>query len=140
MTTLVSSATRTLLAGLSALALGAALTPAPARADPGVVIAGAIGAAAVAAIVAGAANAHAQPTYYGYAEPTFAPPAPVYGAPDYGPAQTYRPPPRRRGWDDGAGYAFDDGDDYAPECRIRHRPVRDEWGRVVGYRPARVCR
>ncbi|MBX3528864.1 MAG: hypothetical protein KF904_21900, partial [Rhodoblastus sp.] len=57
------------------------------------------------------------------------PPAPVYRpAPAYDVAPAYQP-------------AYDDDDDaYIPRCRIVQRPVRDDWGRFVGYRPVRRCR
>lgn len=157
---------KTLSTSLAVVALGVGLTAAtvtPAAADPGAVIAGAIGAAAVGAIIAGAASQAHGGGYYGapnayYAPPQPAPvyesapaygyqPAPAYGyqaapayesAPAYEPAPTYRP---RRGYY-AAAERFEDGYDrpYRQHCRMRQRAVQDEWGRIVGYEPVRICR
>lgn len=125
-------------ASVAALAAGATIAATPARADPGLVIAGAIGAAALAAVVAGAANAHPQPNYFGYAEPTYVPPAPVYAGPGFDPSEGYAVPDRHARYDSAADAPVYEDDQ--PICQIRNRPVRDEWGRVVAWRPARVCR
>lgn len=48
------------------------------------------------------------------------PPLPYYGAPAYYPAPVYEAPPPYRCWRE-------------------RRPVFDEYGVVIGYRPTRVC-
>jgi len=117
---------KTLSTGLAVAALGVGLAAStPAAADPGAVIAGVIGGVAVGAIIAGAAS------------------QPHYGAPygGYYPAQpAYQPAPA---YEAGPAYqAVEDADDvdYAPRCRVVQRPVYDDWGRFVGYRPGRRCR
>lgn len=108
---------KTVSAGIAVIALGAGLaaasaTPA-AAADPGPVIAGVIGGAALGALAAGAAG-----------RPHYAPP--VY-APAYRPAPVY----------------YDDDDQveiYRPRCHIARQEVFDRWGDFAGYRRVRVCR
>lgn len=116
---------KSLSTGLAVAALGVGLSASTrAAADPGAVIAGVIGGAAVGAIIAGAASRPAYAAPYGYypAQPAYQP-APVYDA-----APAYQPV-----------YDQDEIDD-APRCRVVQRPVYDDWGRFVGYRPGRRCR
>jgi len=56
----------------------------------------------------------------GAVHPVPPPPPPYYGAPAYYPAPVYEAPPPYRCWRE-------------------RRPVFDEYGVVVGYRPTRVC-
>jgi hypothetical protein len=93
---------KTLAAGLAALAIGAAplagATPAAAG-DPGAAIAAGIGGFALGALAGSAVAAPPPPVVY---------PAPVYAAPPV-------------------------------HCWRERRPVYDEYGYVIGYRPQRVC-
>jgi hypothetical protein len=94
---------------------GLTLAPiAPARADSaGAAVAAGIGGFALGALAGGAL---AQP----------GPPPVYYGAPGYGPTPAYVGRPRR----------------YQPvyeHCWRERRPVFDEYGEVIGYRPQRVC-
>ncbi len=100
---------KTIAGGLVALAIGAAPL---ATATPAA--AGDPGAAIAAGIGGFALGALAG----GAARP--APPPPYYGAPAYYPAPVYDAPPPYRCWRE-------------------RRPVFDEYGDVIGYRPQRVC-
>jgi hypothetical protein len=96
----------------AALAIGAAaFAPAtPARADSaGAAVAAGLGGFALGAIVGGAARPLPPPVVYA------APPVPVYVEPAYRPHSVYE------------------------HCWRERRPVFDEYGEVIGYRPQRVC-
>jgi hypothetical protein len=107
---MIQLSARKLAGAVVALALGAA-TPLAVATPAAASDPGAAIAAGIGGFALGAlAGSAARP----------APPPPYYGAPAYYPAPVYEAPPPYRCWRE-------------------RRPVFDEYGVVIGYRPTRVC-